>query len=371
MISKILIKAKSVFIQNLSAFLIVIFWFIINYIIFFIQTIDPIDSLFILFYFREPKTSLELFYSSFTEFLIFGLVFSLITIELFRKYNPTETCRQLARTIKDHSVIIGYNHIGRRIANCLQERGKKVVIVEKKKKLVHELIECECAVVNDDALNMETLRDAGVNNAKAVYVMSDNLEIQFVVNSNIRQLNKSCKLFCRIFEDDIAEVIAKTYNATIISTSKYTADVLIEKIQKKGYSNILLIGINHISVRLIIEIKKIPNVKLMIIEEDEEILELMNIPKSSVILGDPKDTSNLEKVDIKNIDFIFNSDRDPTNSILITKRIRELNQNCKVYSRFFQDSVADVLEQPPFNSKVISSSKYALKLMSRKGMLEF
>jgi len=371
MSSKKFIKFKSVLKQNSFAFLIVLFWFVGSYIYFVYETTDFIEALLILFYFINHESLFGNFYANFTEFIIFGLVFSLITIDLFRKYNPVDTCRKLSRNYTNHVVIIGYNHIGQRIAHYLRKKGIPLVIIEKKKEIVQDLIDKEEPVINDDALSLDTLRDAGVEKAKAVFILSDNLEVQFVLNADIRQLNRNCLLICRVFEDDIGDLIAKTYGAKIISTSKFASEIIFEKIVKKNYRNILLIGMTHITARLIEKLKVKPYIKYKVIEEDEEFIEKFAIDKDKIMIGDPKDYSMLKAINIDEFDYVFNSIPVVTDSILIVKRIRELNKHCKILARFFNDSVAEILEKHPFNTKVISSSKYTLKIMLKKGLLQF
>jgi len=358
--------------QNIIGFFIVITWFLANYLIFIIISGDYFRSLLIIFFFDKHDSNYGNFYAAFSDFVIFGIVFSVITVGLFRRYNPVEACRELAGHYRNHAVVIGYNHIGQRIIKYLREfMGLDVVVVDFDRETIVELIENGEPVVNDNALYIETLEDAGVSNAKAVFVMSDNLELLMVVCANVRELNDKCKLICRIFEDDFAEVISKTYNAQIISTSKYSADVILEKIEKGNYKNILLVGLNHITARLIKKLKESPEIKFQCIEEDEEVIEDMAIDDFCFVVGDPKEISVLEQVKLNEIDCVINVNKDVTCNILITRRIRDLNPSCKIIARFFNDSVAEILEQPPFNVEVISSSKEALEIMVSKGLLNF
>ena len=129
-IKLLITKLKILITQNIKPLLIVLGWFIFNYLIFLYESsLNYIESLLILFYFRESPTLWGNFYSSMTEFLIFGLVFSLITIELFRKYNPIEACRKFASVLDDHIIIIGYNHLGQRTADYLRGIGKDIIII--------------------------------------------------------------------------------------------------------------------------------------------------------------------------------------------------------------------------------------------------
>ncbi len=363
-------KIKIIFKQHVLAFFIVFFWFIFNYMAFLFITSDIINSFKYLVYLNVLDTEYGRFYAIYSEFIIFGLLFSSITVELFRKYNPAMTSREISKKTENHVVIIGYNHIGKRIEEYFKKKGIKVVIIEKNQSLVQDLINQEEPVVVDNALSFKALYDAGVDKAKAVYIMSDDLELHLVVNAHIRDINKNCKIIDRIFEDDIGELIKSTYNTKIISTSKFASKVIFEMIKSKNIKNILIIGANHISSRLIKRLEEIPEITYQLIEEEEEYIEDMMLTGKPIIIGDPKDELILKRAKIETIECIINVTPDVNQSILIIKKIRELNPNCKIINRFFLESVSDILEKPPFKVNVLSSSKSMLNVMIQKGYLD-
>ena len=370
MVSKQLTKIKILLKQNLKAFLIVFLWFTINFIYFYVETRSALQSGLIILFFTTHNSLYGNFYDAFTEFIIFGLVFGLITVELFRKYNPVVTSREISKKYSDHVIIIGYTHIGQRILNYLKLKDIDCVIIEKDFNLIEDLIAKEEAVVNDTPLSIQTLEDASIEKAKAVFITSDDFEIQLVVNHYIRRLNPKCKVVARIFQDDIADLISKTYNIEIISTSKYASDVIDDKI-RKHYKKVLLIGLNHISLRLIEKLKLRSSIEYQVIEENEDLIKDLIEDNRYIICGDPKERGILEKCNINDVDCVVNTISNVKESILITKRIRDLNRGCKIISRFFLDSVAEILEKPPFRAEVISSSKGTLEVMIQKGMFDF
>ena len=370
MVSKRLTKIKILLKQNLKAFLIVFLWFTINFIYFYIETNSVLQSGLIILFFTTHNSPYGNFYDAFTEFIIFGLVFGLITVELFRKYNPVVTSREISKKYSEHVIIIGYTHIGQRISNYLKLQGTDCVIIEKDLNLIEDLIANEEAVVNDTPLSIQTLEDAGIKKAKAVFITSDDFEVQMVVNHYIRRLNPNCKVVTRIFQDDIADLISTTYQTEIISTSKYASDVIDDKIRNL-YKKILLIGLNHISLRLLEKLKQRPSIEYQLIEENEDLIKDLIEDKGYIICGDPKEGITLEKCNINEVDCVVNTITDVKESILITKRIRDLNRGCKIISRFFLESVAEILEKSPFRAEVISSSKDTLEIMIQKGMFDF
>ncbi|TFG29912.1 MAG: hypothetical protein EU532_02300 [Promethearchaeota archaeon] len=370
MISRLLTKIKILLKQNLKAFLIVFLWFVLNFIYFYIETGSALQSGLIIFFFTTYNSLYGNFYDAFTEFIIFGLVFGLITVELFRKYNPVLTSREISKKYSDHVIIIGYTHIGQRISNYLKTEGIGTVIIEEDLSLIEDLIANEEAVINDTPLSIQTLEDAGTQKAKAVFITSDDFEIQLVVNHYIRRLNPKCRIVARIYQDDIADLIANTYNTEIISTSKYAAEVIDNKI-RNHYNKVLLIGLNHISLRLMEKWKQKSHIEYQLIEESEDLIKEKIEDKSHVICGDPKDGVILEQCNISEVDCVVNTISDVKESILITKRIRDYNRSCKIISRFFLESIADILEKPPFRAEVISSSKGTLEVMIQRGMFDF
>ncbi len=373
MVSKKIIKLATLLRQNIFAFFIVILWFLINYLGFLAILADPFEALTVLFFFTHLETPYGNFYMTYSDFVIFGILFSLITIELFRKYNPEDTCRKYARKFSDHAIIIGYNHLGKRIAKYLEELDKKCVIIEIDQNKIQDLIDKEDAVIHDDALLKTTLIDAGIEQAKAVYVLSDNLELQMVVNHHVRRMNETCKLILRIYEDDIAEIFEPLYNAGTISTSKNAAKYLLNEIKEKNFERILITGVNHITARIINHITEfLHSVQLIIIEENEDKVKNLLINKSlQVIDSDLGELDPFKQIELKKVDCVINMNSDISICLRLTKKIRDFNPHCKIFNRFFLDNVASVLEDPPFNSEIISSSKFTIEYMKNNAMLSF
>ena len=77
------------------------------------------------------------------------------------------------------------------------------------------------------------------------------------------------------------------------------------------------------------------------------------------------------QVNVKQVDCVLNLVNKVEETVLITKRIREQNPHCKIICRVFLDSVAEMLEKPPFRCEIISSSKATLETLIKKGLLNF
>ena len=54
--------------------------------------------------------------------------------------------------------------------------------------------------------------------------------------------------------------------------------------------------------------------------------------------------------------------------ILIADEIREINKSCYLICRFFHEEVAAILERPPFNAYVLSTSQNTLNKLIEDGI---
>ncbi|MHA1266632.1 MAG: hypothetical protein ACTSRS_15460 [Candidatus Helarchaeota archaeon] len=141
MLNKRLFKLKILLRQNLVVIIGLICWFVIHIILFYSWTGGNLTSaLLYTFYFDEMPGYYGHFYPFISDFLIFSWILALITMGLYRKYNPEQTCIALSKAMKGHTIIVGYNNLGKRIRTYLRQRKKKYVIIESNRKLVENLI---------------------------------------------------------------------------------------------------------------------------------------------------------------------------------------------------------------------------------------
>ncbi|MHA1271587.1 MAG: NAD-binding protein [Candidatus Helarchaeota archaeon] len=357
--SKGTIKLKILFNQNWYIFSFFIGWYIINSIVFYMMTSNLIDTLLILFFFTSHPSLYGNFYPVISEFVIFGILFSLITTGLYRKYNPKHTSLTLARSRKNHVIIIGYDHLGRRIRDYLDKIGIKWVIIEPNENLISDLIRREDSVIVDKAYSLQVLNDASIQKAKLVITTNNDLETLIVATSIIRDVNKKCKIVCRCFDDSIAQILEKRFMCKTISTSKYTAELIETDIKNLGIKKLTIIGYTNTSKRLL-SIFKMLGIEYTLIEKNrQKVADILD--DEPVLVGDAKDKDNLIEAGIETSDMAIVLIDKADEVVLIADAIRELNNKCHLICRFFYEDIGEVLEHPPFNAKVISQSKNALE----------
>jgi len=372
------IKLKLLLKQNIIAFSIFFLWFITNFIVFFILTSSPVDALLTIFFFMQHGSMWGSFYLVFTDVIILGLILSLITIELFRKYNPKETCRLVANQMKNHVILIGYTHLAQRIHSYLEEHRKPYVIIDIDEEKVENLIDDEAPVIIDNSSDEKALREANIDDAKLVIIANDDIELLFLTIEQIREMNKNVRIIARCFEEEIASILDKQFDVETLSTSKFAAERIDKQVltlRPKGISaqeerDYLIIGLNHISERLGRRFNNVGrNFKIIDIPNYAEEEEFSSSLNDKVVSGDPADFQFLSQIGIREFAVVILLVNDLKKTILILNEIRDLNKNCKIISRVFSEDMATIISKNPFDAIPISSSQETVDWLVEKRLI--
>ncbi|NVM29327.1 MAG: NAD-binding protein [Candidatus Helarchaeota archaeon] len=366
---KKLTKIKIILRQNVIGISVIILWFLIHFIAFLITTGGNSSlALAYTFYFEEILNGYGNFYPIITEFIIFGWIFMLITVEVYRKYHPEQTCLALSRSMRNHAVIIGYSHFGQRIKEYLDQKNKHSVVIEDDEQLARELIEAEEPIVPKKPLDKEILDDANIKDAKLILNTKDDLESLVVATDLIREVNKTCKIICRCYDDSLAKILEKQLGCDTISTSRYACQVVFTEIEKGKVENLVIIGCNHTARRLMKKLKA-NDINYKVIERDKKRVEDI-IDEEPIIIGDAKDLDILKEAGVPTAELVVTLMDASGEVLIIVDQIRELNKNCHLMCRFFHEEVAELLEKPPFNAYVISTSKNTLNKLIESGIFD-
>ena len=139
----------------------------------------------------------------------------------FRTIGKEEKARLLAQKMRNHIIVIGLGHLGRRVANILLNLKVPFVAVTLEKDtnedIVQDLEKKGIPVIFGDARSKEILTNAGIQHARAVITAFNNDLLGPVIAQRAKSLNKNVKVIARIYWDEIAKVLV---------SSKYVDEVL-------------------------------------------------------------------------------------------------------------------------------------------------
>lgn len=347
-VNRLWVRAGLALRQNRLALLFVFMWLAVNFAVL-VRSVGmkEIDALLITFCVTKASGGWTGFYQSFTEVFVFGLVASMVVTNVTRKYRPEETCRALAARSSGHVVVVGWTNLGRRIADLVNDAGRQVVIVEENPALVTALVQEERPLVIGSGQERVVLESAAVRDAKVVVIATDDLETAAVASRLVREMNASCELIVRCSDDDVGAVLAKTYRARAVSTSRLAASFIQGQALKARARAVVVMGKNNVGDRV------------------ADALAEKRIPYSFIDVTD--DPAKLAAAGVAESDMVVICDDDLGKNLIRVDRIRDLSKRTRVICRAFHDDAAEVLSRAPFDCTVLSTSKYASESLARSG----
>jgi hypothetical protein len=358
--------------QLLIAVLILVIFWIIGLIVLYVVEVDKsfLNIFLISILLREGTDTI--FYSIYR--FLFPLLFELLILSIivtflleYYSFDPINRARKIAKRQSNHSVVLGYNHLGERIVEFLREHKKPYVLVEQEKELIDELIGLEQPVVIGDYTSDDIIKIIGIKKCKEVFCVSSNLRSSLIAAEKAREINKNCKLYMRMFDEHFREFLeGDPWDAYTFSTSGWIMESIKEWTKSINGSAVIL-G-NDSTVKRIIqyigeELKKEIYVIDPIIDSDLFELDTIHIHNEKVkYLESIEDLCNLKEVSQMYI--CWNEERLFSDAIILTKALKQKYPNITIYVRIFDEElarIAAILGAVPF-----STSAYAFNMLQKE-----
>ena len=132
-------------------------------------------------------------------FLLSTAIQTLVQSEIVAAYGQRRRSREISK-LRNHFIICGAGRVGARIISELQRRQEPFIVIERDEREVAGLIEEDVLVLVRDATLEETLRDAGVEHARALAAcLPDDADNVYVVLT-ARGLNDHLHIVARAVE---------------------------------------------------------------------------------------------------------------------------------------------------------------------------
>ncbi len=141
-----------------------------------------------------------------TSITIYGYVISVLSeyisnYKLFEELKFKKVQKKIDK-LKNHNIVCGYGRNGKQAVARLKSYNKPCVIIENKPELIEEIqLLGDLLFVKGDATNDEALIKAGIKNAVSLITTLPSDANNLYVVLSARQLNKSCILISRASND--------------------------------------------------------------------------------------------------------------------------------------------------------------------------
>ncbi len=358
--------------QLLIAVLILVLVWIIGLVVFYIIEVDKSFSNIFLTSLLLREGTETVFYSIYR--FLFPLLFELLILSIivtflfeYYSFNPVNRARNLAKRQSNHTIVLGYNHLGERIVEFLREHKQPYVLVEQEISLVEELISLGQPLVVGDYTSDNIIELAGIKKCKEVFCVSSNLRSSLIAAEKARELNEDCKLFMRMFDEHFREYLEEEpWDAYTFSTSGWIMESIREWTEGINES-VVILGNDSTVIRIIQYIGQELKKKVHVIDPtiDPNLFDFENIHvynEEIRYLENIEDYCDLKKVSQMYI--CWNEEELFSDAIILTKALKQKHPHITVYVRMFDEElarIAAILDAIPF-----STSAYAFEMLQKE-----
>ncbi len=320
----------------------------------------------------EPTGDFASFYGLLWPILLEVIVFGFIMGEFLEKYNPIITSRILAKHKRNHTVIIGYQHLSERIVEYCYENKEQFCIIEDNEELVEDLINASYPVVVGDPTETTNLEFANIKRAKEVFINLGDVRVAIICTEKIRKMNPYCRIYVRAFEDHVQEYLKQPrLNAFSFSTSKWAMEGIQEWTKGKT-GKAIVIGRDSLTHRIAYHISLQPEREVYLFDDIHDGIQFVVNEKLHIInefaclLSDLRAHVNLEEV--SQAFFCWKKDSEFDEALYLTSKLHLRYPHIEVFVRIFDEELVDLVEK--YNAKTFSTSQNAFEKLQKEVTLD-
>ena len=171
-------------------------------------------------------------------FLLSTAIQALVQSEIVAAYGQRRRYREISK-LRNHFIICGAGRVGARIIRELQRREEPFIVVERDQQQVANLIEEDVLVLVRDATLEETLRDAGVEHARALATcLPDDADNVYVVLT-ARGLNDDLHIVARAIEAQAEPKLIRAGANRVISPVIIGSQRMVQALTKPAVADFI------------------------------------------------------------------------------------------------------------------------------------
>jgi hypothetical protein len=298
------------------------------------------------------------------------LTFILTTLQEFYGYNPFIRSRKLATQKRNHTVILGYNHLGERIVEFLRSNKQPYSIVEIDGDKVEDLVNFDQPVVVGDYTDNDVIRLAGVHKCKEVICVTTDIRRALIGAEKVREINKDCDLYMRVFNDHFREYLSEEpWNAFTFSISKW----ILESVKTWSKDNcqeseIIVLGNDTTVFRIVDYYGRELKCKVYLIDPEIDPEIYSDLPNVYPYQERIQFLANLEeRCDMNKITQIYlcwNTEELFSDAILLTVAIKKRYPHIELFVRMFDEELANIAKA--IDATTFSTSAYAFQMLQQE-----
>ncbi len=146
----------------------------------------------------------------------------------------------LAKTMNEHTILVGLGNVGTRILHELLENEVPTAVIiqetEKRPEFVQNMYKSpNVAVISGDASQISVLKEANVDKARALLAVTNDDLVNFKIATKAKEMNPKLRTVIRAFDQDFSQKVTDLFDIdAAISTSAIAAPAFVATSYEDG-----------------------------------------------------------------------------------------------------------------------------------------
>jgi len=147
----------------------------------------------------------------------------------------------MARTMDNHTILVGLGNVGTRILQELSLRNIPTVVItleerEKHSEIKEQILENpKMSVIFGEATQISVLEETNITKARAIIIVTNDDLVNFKIATKAKELNPHIRTIIRAFDQDFVQKVTKIFEVdSAISTSAIAAPAFVAASYENG-----------------------------------------------------------------------------------------------------------------------------------------
>jgi Trk K+ transport system NAD-binding subunit len=182
-------------------------------------------------------------------------------------------------------LVCGLGHTGYRVVTNLLDLGRRVTALDfEPSRLADRLSELEIPLKYGDLRWKSTLIDAGIEEAAAIVICTEDDMVNLQIALRARALNANLRVVTRIFDDKLGQQLRQTFDIdAVFSTSALASpDFVSATLNRMNVRTVDIEGIEQAIVRLQVTLSALYDIAILDLQEEEGLTVLLHARNGQV-----------------------------------------------------------------------------------------
>lgn len=167
--------------------------------------------------------------------LVIWLVFLGTAYELvLQRWLENRRMNRIQQSLKEHLIVCGYGHSGQSAAQEAVARGRppdQILVMERDQSRLQLAASCGYIGLLSDPTHETDLRDAGIDEAKAVLICLGRDDAAVLAVLTVRQLNPKVRIICCVAEQENIKLLRQAGADAIVAPSMVGGYLMADSVQ--------------------------------------------------------------------------------------------------------------------------------------------